>query len=194
MPLSPYGVHFRHCRQFETWMDACWSSIMAVLRLLIIRHAYFLSSESVQDGCKCTLCSVWKSNFHRSENMVCWKHVLTESNLEWMNSIRFIKVEIQCMYGQKSTKRGIFTGYKFLWCLRGLSVKIETAKIWTKMMSLCLTSIQTSTLMDGSLQSVCPLNGHRREVSAYYYTKCQKGHKRPSKVVEVKISSAEFFC
>ena len=44
---------------------------------------------------------------------------------------------------------------------------------------------------DGSLQSVCPLNGHCKEKEACYYTKYQRVHKRRSEVVEIEISNAE---
>ena len=52
--------------------------------------------------------------------------------------------------------------------------------------------IQTRALCywDGSLQSVCSLNGCCKEKETWYYAKF---HKRCSEVVEVKISSAEFF-
>ena len=45
---------------------------------------------------------------------------------------------------------------------------------------------------DGSLHSVCALNGRCREESASYCTNCQQTHRRHSEVVE--ISSAESFC
>ena len=44
---------------------------------------------------------------------------------------------------------------------------------------------------DGSLQSICPLNGHCKEKEACYYTKHQWIRKRHSEVVEIEISSAE---
>ena len=39
---------------------------------------------------------------------------------------------------------------------------------------------------DGSLQSVCPVNGHYKEESACYHTKCQSAYKRRSEVSKLR--------
>ena len=55
---------------------------------------------------------------------------------------------------------------------RPVSVKIKTVKKLTKMTSLCayVDAKLYPCERDGSLQSVCPLNGHCREESACYYS------------------------
>ena len=63
-----------------------------------------------------------------------------------------------------------------------LSMKIKTTKIWIKMElgDVIMFDVDANWCeWDSSLQSVCPLNGCRREVSACYYTKCRRrlGHR-----------------
>ena len=61
-------------------------------------------------------------------------------------------------------------------------------------MSSCVYKSQCPCEQDGSLQSVCTLNGCCREESACYYTTCQQTRVRRSEVVVAEINSAESFC
>ena len=61
-------------------------------------------------------------------------------------------------------------------------------------MSTCAYMNQCLCEQDGSLQSVCTLNGCCREELACYYTTCQQTRVRRSEVVVAEINSAESFC
>ena len=65
---------------------------------------------------------------------------------------------------------------------RPASAKIKTAKRWKLMMSL-RAYVEYRCEHDGSLQSVCPLNGCCKEESASYCTKYQQNRKRRSEDV-----------
>ena len=65
---------------------------------------------------------------------------------------------------------------------RPASAKIKTAKKWTKMEidDVITCVVEYPCERDGSLQSVCPLNGRCEEEPASYCTKYQRNRKRRS--------------
>ena len=65
---------------------------------------------------------------------------------------------------------------------RPASAKIKTAKRW-KLMTSLRAYVEYRCEHDGSLQSVCPLNGCCKEESASYCTKYQQNRKRRSEDV-----------